>query len=215
MPTGYTAELCEKEQSFALFALGCARAFGACIEQRESPQNELPKVPEENSYHETEHQAAVAEVARLESMPVVDRIALGKKKRQKEIADCNASIKRKTVVRNRILKMIDAVNQWQPPSPDHVGFKEFMLEQLGTTLNHDGDVEYYKRELNKAKNSTPMSYYDDKVESAKWSVKYHKENMEKEVDRNNGRKEWINALYDSFSNDADLAWRLLKEKDLK
>jgi len=46
MPTGYTAKLCEGEQSFGEFALGCARAFGACVMQREDSMDDLPKARE-------------------------------------------------------------------------------------------------------------------------------------------------------------------------
>ena len=54
MPTGYTADIYEgNDVSFRDFALKCARAFGACIEQRDDDANDKPKLIEKtkDNYH--------------------------------------------------------------------------------------------------------------------------------------------------------------------
>ena len=52
MPSGYTSDIYNgKEVTFKDFALGCARAFGACVMQRDDPADEKPKIMPEESYH--------------------------------------------------------------------------------------------------------------------------------------------------------------------
>ena len=52
MPTGYTATLMEKGQTFQEFIMGCARAFGALIEMRDSPNDApIPDKFEPSDYH--------------------------------------------------------------------------------------------------------------------------------------------------------------------
>ncbi len=52
MPTGYTAILMEKGQTFQEFIMGCARAFGALIEMRDSPNDApIPDKFEPSDYH--------------------------------------------------------------------------------------------------------------------------------------------------------------------
>ena len=41
MPSGYTSRSCEGEQPFEKFVLQCARAFGACVMQRDAHQSDL------------------------------------------------------------------------------------------------------------------------------------------------------------------------------
>jgi len=213
MPTGYTAELCEKEQSFAFFALGCAKAFGACIEQRDSPISELPKIPEKkvNTYHENAVIAAKADLAKYEAMTKRERKDYGLTCRADDIASNEKSIAEKTVVRNRILGMIEKVEAWTPPTSDHEGLKKFMLEQLNSTLDHDGDTGYYVDELAKAKAKTPGEYYQAAVDHEKWSIKYHEKEAAKEDTRDDGRGKWVSDLYLSLGDDAELAWALLQK----
>ena len=52
MPTGYTIDIYNgKKVTFKDFALNCARAFGACVMQRDDPADEKPKIMPEESYH--------------------------------------------------------------------------------------------------------------------------------------------------------------------
>ena len=54
MPTGYTEDIYNgKDVTFKDFALKCARAFGACVHQRDDDANDPPKLREPNTgYYE-------------------------------------------------------------------------------------------------------------------------------------------------------------------
>ncbi|HET8688492.1 MAG TPA: hypothetical protein VFM18_17915 [Methanosarcina sp.] len=211
MPTGYTATLCDKEQSFGEFALGCARAFGACIGQRDDPLSDLPKSAERDNYHVLELRRAETELAVLLDMSDADRIELGTTARDDEIIHYQAAVEKRKVVHERLSRMIATVEGWNPPTPDHDNLKKFMLEQLATTIKHDGDVEYYQTQLNSAINKTPLDYYNEKVKSAQWNVDYHKKEQVKADSRVDDRNGWISALYKSLSEvDPEVTALLLK-----
>lgn len=77
MPTGYTDALYEGEDvSFEQFVWRCARGMGALVTMRDDPPDTpIPMrfVPQ-TAYYDRELEAARAEVARIESMPL-DEIA--------------------------------------------------------------------------------------------------------------------------------------------
>ena len=213
MPTGYTARICEGEQSMSEFVLGCARAFGACVDQRDDPMSDLPKIP-----GEIEESRYVAMVKREEEK-LADLLALDEKKREslgikeqkEQIKYYRKAIKERKIVRARLDKMYDRIKDWVPPSASHVGLKEFMIEQLVSTIEHDGDVSYYERELEREKAKLPIDYYNEEVESTKRSVRRCKEEAAKEKDRHVDRGQWVKQLYKSLENDPELTHLLLKK----
>lgn len=52
MPTGYTAAFSDRDVPFREFALQCARAFGACIMQRDDNPNDPPKHREVSAFYQ-------------------------------------------------------------------------------------------------------------------------------------------------------------------
>lgn len=52
MPTGYTQGLYDGDQRFEVFALHCARAFGATVSMRDEPWDQLPAHREVDEYYQ-------------------------------------------------------------------------------------------------------------------------------------------------------------------
>jgi hypothetical protein len=193
MPTGYTAIIEEKpDLTFREFALRCARAMGACIMQRDSPIDELPKAPEPSDYYEKSKRTAEAKLVELRGLTVEGKRALWQ-------ADCerigreNAdSITKAKESERRYSRMRAMVEGWTPPTKDHEGFRKFMLDQIDASSS---DWKPYTVELA----PTPGDWYAKQVEAAEWSLKYSIEHAADEIRRTNGRKAWIEALYASVS----------------
>jgi hypothetical protein len=196
MPTGYTAELVQNGQSFEDFVTGCMRAFGACVHMRDDSFDEKPKPPERSNYHTKALNDATKELKELKEIEDVEGWA--RPILDEKITSAENYLEERKVVLKRIIEMIDKVKKWTPPTSDHVNFKNFMLEQLETTLNYDGDVSYYENEIKNLKNTTPEQLYEARIDQVKWSVKYHTEEKEKEDNRIDGAGEWINAVYKSL-----------------
>lgn len=143
MATGYTAGVADGTiTNFRTFAMQCARAFGALIEMRDDPMDTpIPTELKPSSYHETALATANARLAELKAM-APDEIT------QKASADlaqdqaASETYRRARVEENaRLRKMAAQVEAWSPPTPDHNGMKDFMLEQLLISKN---DETYWK-----------------------------------------------------------------------
>ena len=195
MPTGYTADVqTGKVTDFAEFALQCARAFGALITMRDLPADApIPTQFKPDKYHEREAQKATAERDRLLSLSpteIADEAALAEAKRISEEQKWNRASAREKA---RYEAMIAKVNEWVPPSPDHVEMKKFMLEQLQSSINFDC------REREIAPAVTATEWYASRVDAAKRNIEYHREEIKKEIQRSEERTRWVKALKESLS----------------
>ncbi len=88
--------------------------------------------------------------------------------------------------------MLDAAKAWEPPTKDHAGLKDFMIEQLSESLHGDmrwpGPVE-----------QTGSEWRANEIVRAKKDIDYHTREQEKEVERANTRTEWVKSLRQSLS----------------
>jgi len=196
MPTGCTAAI-EKGITFNQYAMGCARAFGSCVTMRDVPKD--TPIPEEfkaSDWNEKELAKAEIVLARLYKLTIAEA-------NQSAITEYEAEVKRQTtaIEKDRTLMakyraMLDNVNQWQPPTPDHVEFKNFMVEQIESSIKHDGMESYYNEHPPKL--LTGESWLTNAKEKAIWNIEYHTKGHNDEVDRTNSRNRWVKDLRDSL-----------------
>ena len=196
MPTGYTAALMEKGQTFQEFIMGCARAFGALVEMRDSPFDApIPDKFEPSDYHTIQLTKAREKLATLKAMSFEDRESFGQAEKKADVEHIRQWFEKDTMQNKRLDDMIAQVQAWNPPTNDHQELKDFMLQQLGVSKN---DVQYIKTSLDEATNKPAMAYYVAAVSNAAGSIKYHTEEYAKEVERTNKRTEWVQQLRESI-----------------
>lgn len=195
MPTGYTAELMEKGQDFRTFALTCARAFGACIMQREDPMKEPPKKQDASDYHTKAVKEAQERLAALKAMSAEDQLTEGRRLRTEAVHSAGKYHAKGLEENARLDAMTAQVRAWEPPSSDHKELKSFMLQQIETSRN---DLSYSTGRIREASEKTPEAYFVEAVSMAVRNVAYHVKEQEKENERNAGRNEWIDRLYESL-----------------
>jgi len=86
MPTGYTATLMEKNQTFPEFIMGCARAFGALIMMRDDPNDAtIPDKFEPSDYHAKGIIKAREKLAKLKAMTDGEKLAFGQTEKDEDI----------------------------------------------------------------------------------------------------------------------------------
>lgn len=193
MPTGYTCHLYDGEQSFPEYAMTCARAFGACIEMRDDPLDKpIPEKFEPSDYHAkglakgqndlrfwqnaTEDEVTAARLGEFDKLQA---------SHMKRIAECAARLA-------RYQKMKAEVQAWQPPTDEHTGLKEFMLQQLETSMS---DCTTYTTAPTETSNE---DYRAEKIRRAESDIDYHTKEMAKDEERAKGRTDWVQALRDSL-----------------
>lgn len=189
MPTGYTAGVCDgKVTEFKDFALQCARGFGALITMRDDPMDAaIPTEFKPGTYHADRLAAAEAELADFQNMrpDEADRMAADDYKQR--IAQ-KAKYDQEREERNtRVKAMLAAVEFWTPPTADHVEMKRFMVEQLTISIEQP-----YERDPIERLSGT--QWLAGKIAAAKHDIEYHKAENAKEIERAQGRTEWLRQL---------------------
>lgn len=144
MPTGYTADLYEgKDVTFEEFALGCARAFGALITMRDDDsQTPIPEQFEPSEFYANELREAQAELAEAEQRTDADWEALVLKSHEENLTRISGWKTRDAARKERYEGMLSQVEAWEPPTDEHQGLKEFMAEQLRSSIDFDTTQSY-------------------------------------------------------------------------
>lgn len=199
MPTSYTAPIYEgQEITFEDFALRCARAMGASIEQRdESLDVPLRKMETSGGYHskglaranvalKTARKRDTAEWEKLQEAEIREAIEY----RTKYLEDRKA-------LRERYTAMLYDVTEWEPPTPEHEGLKKFMRQQIEESINFDcGSYDPPVPER------LPVSEYrSQQIEKCAREVSYHAEKLAKEHERVRSQHAWVTALYRSLGKE--------------
>ena len=191
MPTGYTTDIYNgKKVAFKDFALNCARAFGACVMQRDDPAGEKPKIQPEESYH----------------TKALKRLGKFKKPSKKQfetfikrsIADNKEIINKKKALEKAYSEMIKQAAKWTPPTTEHEELKDFMLNQLADSKQWDCGVDFYESELVSLSAMTYEDYIEEKKQRYINNYKYHEEHLIKDIDLIKQRNKWIEDLYNSL-----------------
>jgi len=192
MPTGYTEKLMKSGQTFPEFIMGCARAFGALIEMRDSPNDApIPDKFEPSDYNAKRLIESREELAKFKAMSGEERAAFGETAKAEDVARKQGYLEKAIVENNRLEDMAAQVRAWTPPTKDHQGLKDFMLQQIDVSKN---GVDYLEESLAEAQAKPASAYYVEAVSSAARGIKYHTEENAKEIERVNGRTEWVQQL---------------------
>jgi hypothetical protein len=191
MPSGYTEKLYRgEEQSFPEFAMDCARAFGALIELRDSPKAEIPERFQPSDYHLTKRQEAEDELERWTTMPL-DEVAADLRTEQERAAQARQDIVDTATAREaRYRAMLAEVEAWQPPSDNHVEFKDYMVNQLTESIRFDCSTSH----LPEIPVSDPAEWRQDRIAKAQKDIRYHDEQYAAECERAAERTAWVQAL---------------------
>lgn len=204
MPTGYTSIIQESEETnsdklFRQFALQCARAFGALASMRDDKWDaEIPDEFVAGDYYKNEiakHKTELA-IARKRKMSEWDILA--EKDYFEKTDHYNKEISKSFDLRAKYQTVLDKVYAFDPPTPEHVHYKEFMIEQIKGSIDFDCGSEYYTNELKSLKRLSAKEFKDQTIETIINSLKYDEENYAKEVESAKKRTAWVKALKKSL-----------------
>lgn len=194
MPTGYTAAVADGI-SFEQFVWRCARAMGALVMMRDEPSDApIPERFEPSDYSAKKLVEAKAEWARVIAMSIPDANACALVAN----AEANGSYEKckqdRIELRNKYQAMLAAVVKWEAPTPEHEGFKAFMIEQLQQSIDWDCSDSYD----NPPVALSGVEWRAAAVAKAARDVEYHTQANAEEIDRTEKRNEWLRALRESL-----------------
>lgn len=194
MPTGYTAPVEDGTiTEFPEFAMNCARAFGALVMLRDSPNAEIPDEFPPSTYHRDELAKAHVALAELQTMSDEAKAIAAQAEYIRACGYANDYAIRVAETNGRYQAMLDQVEQWNPPTEEHIGLKNFMIQQLTDSMDSPTIWSGEPVEM------TGDEWYERELERANRDVVYHAKNWDDEVRRCGERAAWVRALRESLA----------------
>jgi hypothetical protein len=204
MPTGYTAGILDgKITTFPQFAKQCMRAFGATIHMRDDDMDVeyTPRTP--SDYHTKEIEKAKQLLKDAEALP--DETIVANKKAQLEESKKYhiESIEKAKIGAKSMNDILKDVRKWQPPTTEHNGLKDFMIDQIVKTIDFDCKTDYHDENLAKIElellslNATEIR--KEMKAKAKKDFEYHTKEYNADVQRCEQSNQWVTDLIDSLS----------------
>lgn len=198
MPTGYTADI-EKGITFKQFIMSCSRAFGALVTMRDDPHNaEIPERFEPSNYHKIETEKAEKELCKLQKMSIKTANTNAIAEYKQQVIYLKERITEIDILKSKYQAMLLKVKEWQPPSPDHIDLKKFMIEQIEDSIKFDCNTDYYYKEADKLITLTPSEWKNKKIAQCLKDIEYHKKIYAEEVERVENRNLWLKQLRESL-----------------
>jgi len=197
MPTGYTAAIADGID-FKTFVMQCARGMGALVMMRDEPMNApIPERFEPSDYHAQKLDEAKERLGRLHLMVPSELESAAQQEFSEELARNREAIAEKRSLREKYKTMLDKVKAWIPPTPDHVGFKDFMIEQITKSIEFDCNDNYYS--ANPPVLKTGQEWLSAQIAKATRDIEYHTAEHAKEVERTESRNAWLRELRASLA----------------
>lgn len=198
MPTGYTDRIYRGDSvSFPEFVLSCSRAIGAAIMLRDAGGDVLPtedNVIDTTTYHVERIAQAEARLEELIEMPTDQAADAAEREHEEEIRNYRLRTGDYYALKRRYEVMREQVEAWQPPTEEHVGLKDFMLEQLDGSLKFD----CHQPPAPPARCLSAAEWFKREMEKAQRDIDYHRDEQAKLEERNDNRSAYVRALRESL-----------------
>ena len=197
-PTGYTDNI-KDGISFKAFVLQCARAFGACVEQRDDDKTVPPKKQKPSNHYKNKLKKCNTELTKIKNLSKEQLEIIAKKEFNKETNSNLRRIKEMEDLKIKYESMLELVNLWCPPTQEHTELKTFMVSQIESSIDFDCDPSFHENKMKNTILLTGKEWKQRKIADINKDIQYYQMEHEKEIDRFNKRNKWIDDLYKSFS----------------
>lgn len=205
MPTGYTAKLFDGyDQSFEEFAIQCSRAFGAYAHMKDEPCSiDVPEMIPFDLTHEYDNIGYALQLF-VDFQNQSDESVEIKMKQEYEysLEKLQSSIKQKRAAQQRYEDMLRKVEAWTPPTENHHGIKEFMMQQLKDSLVSDCSIDSEKQQIQELQknNETFEEYRVRETEALQNNLQFAKEQLERKITEIQEKNQWIQEFRKSLKN---------------
>ncbi len=199
MATGYTHKI-KDGITFKEYALTCARAFGALIEMRDDPIDApIPDEFKPSDYHAKAIAASKERLALLAEMTNSECDNRAKAEYESELARHRKGIAEDVDLKAKYEAMLKQAKSYKAPSKEHEDYKKFMVEQIETSLDFDCHSNYHQSEIDALQLLSGLHWRNKEIEKAKANIAYHTKGNNAEIERTNGRTQWVRLLKQSLA----------------
>jgi hypothetical protein len=197
MPTGYTQSI-QDGISFERFALTCARAFGACIMMRDDPLDApIPEKFEPNNYYERLWLRDEVRLQEILALTDEQAQAAAEEEAAKTVAQYQKMIDEALQQKDKYVAMLEKVQAWEPPTPEHQPLKDFMISQINDSLKwdcNDDRIASYQEFIDELKIMNGAEWKTRQIMYLTDSIAQYKEKQRQENERTASRSEWVAQL---------------------
>ena len=204
MPTGYTAGIIDGEiTTFEQFATQCTRAFGATIHMRDNPMDSPyePRTP--SDYHTNSIQSKRERLEEIESMSDEKIVEDFNTQLEEDLKYHQTKMEEDKRNLEKLNSMLESAKSWIPPTEDHQSFRNFMIEQIESTIKVDGDPSYHTNKMVEIKKQmeegiNPKEYREETIQEIKSQISYHETEYQKELVRCKDSNDWMDKFFESI-----------------
>ena len=103
----------------------------------------------------------------------------------------------------RLNSIMESAKSWVPPTEDHEGVRDYMIDQLEITIKADGDPSYHVNKIVQAKKELeegigPKVYREEKIKEIEDRISYYGAEVQKELERCKDSNEWMDKFLESI-----------------
>jgi hypothetical protein len=204
MPTGYTAGIIDGEiTTFEQFATQCSRAFGATIHMRDNPLDSPyePRTPSE--YYVNSLQSQREKLEEMKTMTDEAIVQDFENLLNDSLKYHERELEKTKVNLGRLNSIMESAKSWVPPTEDHEGVRDYMIDQLEITIKADGDPSYHVNKIVQAKKELeegidPKVYREEKIKEIEDRISYYEGEVQKELERCKQSNDWMDKFLESI-----------------
>lgn len=205
MPTGYTVYIEDGSITTGKeFLELCSRAFGVAIDLKDEPLSvPTPEYVEPDIYYKNRYTKAVAALHTALSMTSEEARREMRRSHEEKVSYAKAYLA-KLEEKNRIYAVVrEQVESWLPPTKDHVGIKDFALNQIDICMDSDEHLDKIRKEASSVLDDSDAAvakYIEQHIEFCKEEVEMARKAWEAELHRTESRNEFMRQFIDSLKN---------------
>lgn len=202
--TGYVHRMIDNQMNFEQFVMNCSRAMDALAMMRDDPMDaEIPERFEPSDYYlqqEKEVRAKLAEIQGLSDQQLIERGRTAKEKALEYFKNASGADSKDIEACRTMLAQVEA---WEPPTSDHQGLKEFMVQQLTSSIGgaRVDMPSYWEERLEKEIAKSPKQYVTEEIAELHRTIARSVEEYAKEVERTESRNLWLKQLRESLATE--------------
>jgi hypothetical protein len=91
--------------------------------------------------------------------------------------------------------MVAQIEEWEPPTGEHVRLKEFMLQQVRDSMP---TTDYYDDQIAIVQAKDAEELVAERFATLQHNIAYHDQHYAEEVERAKQRTDWVRQLRDSL-----------------
>jgi hypothetical protein len=204
MPTGYTSGIIDgKITTFEQFATQCSRAFGATIHMRDNPLDSPyePRTP--SDYYENSLQSQREKLEEMKTMTDEAIVQEFETLLNDNLEYHDRELEKTKVNLERLNSIMESAKSWVPPTEDHEGIRDYMIDQLKITIQADGDSSYHVEEIIRTKKELeegidPKVYREERIKEIEDRISYYEGEVQKELERCKKSNDWMDKFLESI-----------------